>query len=293
MLNAALESRPRFKPKSTQALSELDEAEQSFNAANIALNLVIRLVDTMRSINLEPDSIGFMALCNTMENWIVTCWMQLRQQALHGTSLDTELRTKALRTYYSRLIKRTFTRFVGAEGPMSAAQKEQAFELPPLLEVPNPAILHAYIRVLGWMRDYGGLIGTVQMMLKYRAEFQRRRDMDRNGAVIMRRAIVALRVFLERSWLAETVGVEFPSEINKEANPNMSEKLGKDLSVLDREDLKLASARYLWRFEWPAKPERIIAIKELVESVEEWGGWPTDEEVDEYCQHPRFQQFNR
>ena len=293
MLNATLASTPRSKSTSILPLPDLDATEQSFKAAHTAVGLVRRVVDTMQSINLEPDSIGFMALCHVMENWLVTCWMQLRQQALHGTSLDAEIRAKPLKIFYRRVMKAVFYRFVGAEEPVSAGQKELASELPLVLEVPNPAILHAYIRVLGWMREYGGLRDIVQLMLKYRAEFQQRREMDRNGEVIMRRAIVGLRVFLERSWLADFHSNALVSEINKQTKVDFGEKLEHTRHAHDREDAKLASLKYLWRFEQPAKHHRVMEIKELVESVEEWGGWPTDEEVEAYCQHPRFQQFNR
>jgi hypothetical protein len=190
-------------------------------------------------------------------------------------------------------MKQLFLDFVGEDDPMSAVQQEQAFELPTLLEIPNPAILHAYIRVLGWMGDYQGLLDTVQLMLKHQAELQRRRGMDRNGDVIMRRAIVAVRVFFERSWLAGNQRIDLPGEINKKAKLDVSEKFEKGFLALDREEITRASGQHLRRLERPAKYALIMEIKELVESVEEWGGWPTDEEVEEYCRNPRFQQFNR
>ena len=292
-LNTALASNPRPRSKRTHPRSEdLDVTEQSFNAAHTAVNLVRRIVDTMLSINLKPDSIGFMALCNVMENWIVTCWMQLRQQSLRGTSVRAEKMARPLKIYYPRLMKRLFLDFVGEEAAMSAVQQEQTFELPTLLEVPNPAILHAYIRVLGWMADYQGLLDTVQLMLKYQSELQRRRGMDRNGDVIMRRAIVALRVFFERSWLAGIQRIDLPGEFNKKVKLDVSEKLEKGFLALDREEITRASGQHLRRLERPAKQALLSQIKDLVESVDEWGGWPTDEEVEEYCQHPRFQQFN-
>jgi hypothetical protein len=290
MLDAVLVSRPRFKSKPTHAqIKEGDAAEQSSQAAHTAVGFVRRIFDIMHSINLMPDSIGLMALCNVLENWVVAYWMQLRRKALRRISLDPKTMARPLQKYYAPLMKQFFFDFVGEEDPMSAIQKEQPIELPPLLAVPNPALLHAYIRVLGWMRDYKGLLGTTQLMLKYQAEFQRRREMDRNGDVMMRRAIVALRVFCERSWLAESQSLDMPSKTTLDLN----EKLEKGLLGPGREVIMMAAEKHLRRLERPAKHALLTEIKELVESVDEWGGWPTDEEVEEYCQHPRFQQFNR
>merc|ERR1712113_1023417 len=78
-----------------------------------------------------------------------------------------------------------------------------AIDLPRLLTVPSAAILHAYIRSLGWRGDHQGLLLLVEWMVEHRSELAEQRARDRNGERLMRRAIIALRVFLERAWLLE------------------------------------------------------------------------------------------
>jgi hypothetical protein len=53
------------------------------------------------------------------------------------------------------------------------------------------------------------------------------------------------------------------------------------------------SQKTLRRLQTPADEKHVKAFKRIVESIDEWGGWPTDEEVHDYCQHERFQQFNQ
>lgn len=116
--------------------------------------------------------------------------------------------------------------------------------LPRLLARPYPAYLHAYVRVTGVLRHWDGLLELVRWMAEYEREIADAIQMPRNGPSMLRRTIVAVRVFCERSWRS------------REGDPN--EKLG-------------------------ASEEMLKEVREIVEACEGvWGGWPDEEEVDAY-----------
>jgi len=121
--------------------------------------------------------------------------------------------------------------------------------LPRLLAAPNPEMLHAYVRVLGALQDWQGLFNTIDFMVKYQAEIVAAVDMPGNGERLLRRTIVAIAVYLERSWVKGEVV----------------------------------------RADQQAAPKKTITkIRKMVETVEAWGGWPSERELAEYCAKGRF-----
>lgn len=283
---------------SADIAGQLDEA---LKAANTARRLVSRILYTMRSIYVEPDTIGIIALCNVAENLAIACWLRMRQQWQDTMSIDDEVArmTKSLKRNKSGLILQyNFMDLVGGEMSFKPSRHDQdklRHKDHSLLEVPAPPLLHAYIRALGWIADYRSLLDVVRWMARYRGALAERREADRNGEVIMRRAIVALRVFLERSWLRETM--RYPPEL--ECPPSGKIQLDKRTQKTTpdvpqgKQQVTCDNTFHLKRLELPARRTILTEIKDLVESVEDWGGWPTEEEVEDYCQHERFQQFNK
>lgn len=102
--------------------------------------------------------------------------------------------------------------------------------IPHLITVPRPAHLHAYVRALGSLRDYEGLLSLVQWMVEAKDELAEVIEEQRGGMRRMRLTLIAVRVFLEQG----------------------------------------------------ASEEIVALVEQLVESVEEWGGWPVDEELELY-----------
>jgi len=128
------------------------------------------------------------------------------------------------------------------------------YSLPRLLAIPTADALHAYMRVLGVLQDWQGIFNFVEWMVKYRAEIDAAIQMPRSGPRLLRRTLVAARVYLERSWVDESL------RSDKEAS--------------------LQTA-----------PDKTIAnVKKMVVETKEWGGWPTNEEVAGYCAVGRFPQ---
>ena len=132
--------------------------------------------------------------------------------------------------------------------------------LPKLLEVPHPACLHAFIRVLGLRRDYDGLLDLVEWMSLFADEINAVADESANGYRMMRRCLTAIRVFLERSWIV--------------LEKREAEAQGEDPStVFDELEMKAE----------PAPAGIVKAVKEVVKGNQKWGGWPGPHEVEHYC----------
>lgn len=123
--------------------------------------------------------------------------------------------------------------------------------LPDLLETPTPSHLHVYIRVLGLRSEFQAIQDLILWMAHYAAELKDVYQELNNGSRMMRKALVAARVFLEGRWVGDEKGV----------------------STGNQESSGVEGA-----------PEEILqVVYTAIESVEDWEGWPTDEEADAYC----------
>ena len=129
--------------------------------------------------------------------------------------------------------------------------------LPRLLAVPHPALLHRFIRICGLTRDYQALIDILDWMAIFSVELNSRADEQRNGPEMMRRCIVAARVFLERSW----VYYDIPE---------------RHKHVLLERDVE------------PAPRDTWEMAKEIVKENPTWGEWPKDHEVEQYVYNGTF-----
>ena len=132
--------------------------------------------------------------------------------------------------------------------------------LPKLLEVPHPACLHAFVRVLGLRRDYDGLLDLVEWMSLFADEINAVADESANGYSMMRRCLTAIHVFMERSWIVRE---------RREA-----EAQGEDPSTV-RDELEMKAE--------PASMGIVKAVQEVVKENIRWGGWPEPHEVEQYC----------
>ena len=132
--------------------------------------------------------------------------------------------------------------------------------LPRLLEVPHPACLHAFVRVLGLRRDYDGLLDLAEWMSLFANELNAVIDANLNGKRAMRRCLTAMHVFLERSWIT----LEKAEAVSRGQDPS---------TVRDELEMNAEPA--------PAAIQKII--KDIVKNNSEWGGWPERDEVVQYC----------
>ncbi|KAK4549146.1 hypothetical protein LTR36_007603 [Oleoguttula mirabilis] len=191
-----------------------------------------------------------------------------------------------------------------------------------LLAVPSAALLHAYVRALGWLADQEGLLALVRWMVRHRGALAAQRARDRGGEAKLRRVFVALRVFLERSWLARGLddddgdddgllrgrgldgtaegegdgdgdgdgiagtggAVDGAADVLQPAEAEQEEGKGKDGPPTP--DLRLKNLR---RLERAASADIVREVEGLVNSVEDWPGWPDAADVERYCRDERFE----
>ena len=137
--------------------------------------------------------------------------------------------------------------------------------LPRLLEVPQPAYLHSFVRVLGLRRDYDGLLDLVEWMSLFSDEINALADESANGYRMIRRCLTAVRVFMERSW---TTLEKTESEDQEEDPGTVHGELGMEAE--------------------PAPAKIVKAVKETVMENLSWGGWPEPHEVEQYCANGKF-----
>ncbi|ODM19303.1 hypothetical protein SI65_05920 [Aspergillus cristatus] len=119
--------------------------------------------------------------------------------------------------------------------------------IPSMLHVPSPAVLHAFVRALGIAGDNTGLLSILQWMSNHASTLKEAADEYLNGERMMRRTLVAARVFVE--------GPPWGKPSLRDSN--------------DPEKLVFPD----------------VLVEEAYDIITEtplWDGWPSDEEVREY-----------
>ncbi|KAJ5494102.1 hypothetical protein N7463_010189 [Penicillium fimorum] len=103
-----------------------------------------------------------------------------------------------------------------AERSVFAAEtvSETQLNVPSMLQIPSPATLHAFVRALGSVGDDEGLLHLLHWMSRSADQLKEAADEHANGDKMMRRTLVAIRVFLERQQRIDT---RVPSDLVVEA----------------------------------------------------------------------------
>ena len=269
--------------------------------------LTCRLIDEMLEIDLPLDLDGFQLLCLSLEKSIFAAEKLRRAKPQHLPMLEGRTNDNFIQTLNRVLseglaiIKAIFKNTVRAtemqqdipdlmakekfdideqeeQGEAPAMESAEGVEdeeppkpknflppaclLPKLLEVPGPAELHIFIRVLGLRRDYEGILGLIEWMSLFADEINTVANGYANGRRMMRKCLIATRVFLERSWM----------DIDHDELPE-DQIAGFDGIAIEAK---------------PAPVEIVRAVHNTVLENRKWGGWPTNEEVVEYCSKGRF-----
>lgn len=254
-------------------------ADQDRNAIT-AYRLFRHMQDLYRRQHMDLDPQGFLIFCRAVESVTIASWKIARRDD-HSSVLDSgpyadpDEETKARLaaegfTHEDRPYRRLqyhFKLLVGQDPKSGSADARSrpsdpdGPRLPALLHAPGPAMLHGYIRALGWCAAYSQILDTLRWMAQHRTELDEAREKDRNGVAVTRRAVVAIRVFMERAWMERKA---------------------------DRASKIAHQSNLLRRFEEPASTEQLQEAQSL---LEEWGGWATDDEVRRYCRDARFKPF--
>ena len=266
---------------------------------------VTRLLQWMDDLNVEHDLEVFMKVCRALENATISSLRLLHEESSSRAPSEIVFMARDILSKGLAVVKAMFKNVVRADsmqGEIPAklleekteidheveqrvAQMSQATEsakdngtdvsidsddpngnktflppsclLPRLLGAPRPACIHQFVRVLGLSCDYDGLLDLIEWMALYSDELKAQADEQRSGTRMFRRCLIATRVFLERSWTYY----------------DMPER---DKHVLIERQVE------------PAPAEVWEATKKVIEENGSWGGWPSDEEVEEYIQIGRF-----
>ena len=158
----------------------------------------------MQAINVQLDLDGFKIMCTGFEKALFASERQQRFEnasaRISKTFFTNERRHRwEIRSRSQQLsqelsfVKKLFFDIVGTEQTSPEG-------CPRLLEVPNPAHLHAYIRILGLGGDHEGILHLVEWMCQYADEIDAVAEEFMNGKRMLRRRMIAIRVFLERKW---------------------------------------------------------------------------------------------
>lgn len=171
------------------------------------------------------------------------------------------LRLASVANYQSKacpqFLRSLFTNLVGGSGRDAAARtrKERlktsgrrsvSVSLPVHLAVPDLTTLHAYVRALGLFGDFEGIYSLIKWMVSAKDDIAKETGRKLNGINRLKKCIVAVRALLE--------------------SPGRDQRM----LIVEEKDIEGASE------------ELIALVKEQVETVPEWGGWPTDEMVEQY-----------
>lgn len=234
----------------------------------LAYKLTVRCLEAMEQNHIALDQKGLHALCWATENaaWaackilrthVTTRFRDRRIADSAGAALTA--REQTLERLKSHIAVLVGDRASGDPTPPSTTHGLPA--LPHLLHTPGTALLHAYIRALGWWGHHEGILELVRWMQRHQAELREQRKRDRNAVMVMRRLVVSVRVFLERQWMSRGGG----------RGGKLHGKSG--LAVL-------AS---------PASESLVQEVRGMLEAMGE--RWPSDQEIRAYCRTEKLEEM--
>lgn len=283
-----LARRPFYRPPWTSLLTALARSEVSVdtdNAANgfahdlLAWRYMQTVLHQMSAIGLDLDFAGFRVVCGGLEKAIFAAVRAIASSDAEAQPNEALLDARQVLEEGLPFVKALFKRLVsdGAHGNLEATPDEVvrhgslavADMIPRLLEVPHPAHLHAFIRVLGLREDREGIQALVEWMSRFASEIQVVTDESMNGRRLLRRCLVAARVFLEQTWTSGTEDEEAEEEHGSQASRTAFD--GTDVTDTQVEEMSIDEG------------DVVQKVYKIVQSTEEWGGWPTDQEVEAYC----------
>ena len=284
-----LARKPFYRPPWNALLSAFARAGTNVGTTNnvhsptqdiLAWNHTHTVLREMDNLGIELDFAGFQIVCVTLEKGIFAAARILafanhnnaEHESLHGAKQLLEEGLPFVKGLFKRLVS---DRVSGETGSIAGSGDlwPAAELLPRLLEVPSPAHLHAFIRVLGLREDHAGIQALVGWMSQFAPELQVMADEAMNGRRLLRRCLVATRVFLEQSWDAPSKPDHQSRSIETETNWQDNQAPHEGNKAVGKPDVILDSP----------KADHVQRVYEIVQKQEDWGGWPTDEEVKAYC----------
>lgn len=256
------------------SLDKWEIADKNKVGAIVAFWLMHRILEMMNESKVQLDATMFLWRCRTTENMARAAGALLQKQ---GTFSSPDFTTgqiladcmKLLDPSTSKDLRQSFDCLVGEETSVNTRSALQMqtnsvpIDLPRLTNVPHPAMLHSYVRSLGFLADHENILLFVQWLKRFQPEVLERQSFDRSGSGMMRKTMVAIRVFLERSWLLFQETTPAQAKVDSCLPPHMQTTIS--------------------RLQAPAESKILDEARSIVEGFQEWGGWPYDHEVEMYC----------
>lgn len=240
-LSLLLHLRPRYRPAWTAYMRMvivfpcdehlLHPPHTATQQIKTQYTMMVMLLEKMDEIGLELDQDQFKLVCD--------CLRSIAREAFKGHLTSHEAahiistEPRRLRSQFNTLVNVHLTH--SSLVPSSPSPTG----LPPMPRIPQPWLLHAYIRALGTFRDFEGLYSLSTWITNHVPEINEVAKSHHSGARAWRRTIVALRAALEGLLEKNYVGPR-------------------------------------------AQPELVELTKAQIDAVEEWGGWATEEDVEDY-----------
>jgi hypothetical protein len=211
----------------------------------LTIYMVEDVVRQMKDCNADIGTAAFGSICFSIGRSV----SQMSALAyIYGRSLAETMCDFGLSEWSSsRPLRKMFAELVGIENhlPVNAEPglADAVSPIPSILNVPNPAELHQYVRVLGIYGDHEGILSLVKWMVQVEDELAVWVDAELNGQANFRKLLSSIAVMLgaPERYFKRRVGLK------------------------------------------PADEDLIELVRREIESVEAWGGWPSGPEIDLYC----------
>ncbi|KAF2444369.1 hypothetical protein P171DRAFT_389063 [Karstenula rhodostoma CBS 690.94] len=195
--------RPTYRPPWTAYMQKLLYAYGKQKSAATQYVAMCKLFDKMTDMDVDPDDNQFKLLCAVV---------RYTARTAHKGQLSTELTNHVL-TSARPLLRTTFHNLVGANVDPSFASPSglEIDTLPP--HVPGPAFLQAYVRALGFLRDYEGLYSFSIWLTTHHKEVTVRTNAQHGGPQLLYNTLVAMRAALEGTLDSSNIHDGAPQEI--------------------------------------------------------------------------------
>lgn len=195
--------RPTYRPPWTAYMQKLLYAYGKQKTAASQYTAMCKLFEKMTERDVGPDDNQFKLLCAVV---------RYTARTAYKGHLSTEL-TKHVLTSARPLLRTTFYDLVGANVDPSFASSpgSEMDTLPP--HAPGPDVLQAYVRALGFLRDYEGLYSFSIWLTTYHKEVTVRANAQHGGPQLLYNTMVALRAALEGTLDISNIHNGAPQEI--------------------------------------------------------------------------------
>lgn len=179
--------RPAYTPPWTEYMRKIVYGKEMRRSATSQYHVITKTFQHMSEIDIDPDEDQFLLLCTVA---------RYTAQAAHKQQITDE-DGHNMTSSTSLFLRTVFHDFVGVNIDSRAAETTttKAHILPP--HVPSPAVVHAYVRALGHLRDYEGLYSLSSWLATYHKEVTARANAQHGGPKLLYLAMIALRSSLE------------------------------------------------------------------------------------------------